>query len=116
MGGCKALSCKSAGGANNASGPVVWSAQLLNEALRNWQAFGVVTSQKIEKNAASPLPMRTPPVQRYREIRGHCLMGPLHAGDAPKRDIDELARLLRVLSGRYDQAMRAAALRWLNFG
>ena len=48
-------------------------------------------------------------VQRYREIRESCLIDALKADDALNRDIGELARLLRVLSGMYDQAARSAA-------
>ncbi len=55
--------------------------------------------------------MWTAPVQRCREIHENGLMGALNAGDAPNRDIDELVRLLRVLSGMHDQTARSAALR-----
>jgi len=48
-------------------------------------------------------------VQRYREIRESCLINALNADDALNRDIGELARLLRLLSGIYDQAARSAA-------
>mgnify|MGYP003504858670 CR=1 FL=1 len=48
-------------------------------------------------------------VQRYREIRESCLIDALNADESLNRDIGELARLLRVLSGMYDQAARAAA-------
>jgi predicted MarR family transcription regulator len=48
-------------------------------------------------------------VQRYREIRESCLIDAMKADDGMNRDIGELARLLRVLSGMYDQAARAAA-------
>jgi predicted MarR family transcription regulator len=48
-------------------------------------------------------------VQRYRDIRESCLIDALKADDGLNRDIGELARLLRVLSGMYDQAARAAA-------
>ena len=48
-------------------------------------------------------------MQRYREIRESCLIDALNADDALNRDIGELARLLRVLSGMYDQAARSAA-------
>jgi predicted MarR family transcription regulator len=48
-------------------------------------------------------------VQRYREIRESCLIDAMNADDGLNRDIGELARLLRVLSGMYDQAARAAA-------
>jgi predicted MarR family transcription regulator len=70
----------------------------------------------MEKKAATALPMRAAPVQRNRAIRENCLIGTLNAGDALKRDIGELARLLRVLSGMYDQAMRSAVLRSLVIG
>jgi predicted MarR family transcription regulator len=48
-------------------------------------------------------------VERYREIRETCLIAALKADEGLNRDIGELARLLRVLSGMYDQAARAAA-------
>ena len=48
-------------------------------------------------------------VQRYREIRENCLIDALNADDALNKDIGELACLLRVLSGMYDQAARSAA-------
>ncbi len=47
--------------------------------------------------------------ERYREVREACLM-PGFSGDADENaHIGELARLLRTLSGRYDQAARAAS-------
>jgi predicted MarR family transcription regulator len=48
-------------------------------------------------------------VTRYREIRESCLINALNADDGLNRDIGELARLLRLLSGIYDQAARSAA-------
>ncbi|MDT4852847.1 hypothetical protein FQZ97_870960 [compost metagenome] len=48
-------------------------------------------------------------VQRYREIREQCLIQAMHVDDGLNKDIGELARLLRVLSGMYDQAARSAA-------
>ena len=48
-------------------------------------------------------------VQRYRDIRETCLIDALQADNALNKDIGDLARLLRVLSGMYDQAARAAA-------
>ncbi|MDB5891241.1 MAG: transcriptional regulator [Polaromonas sp.] len=48
-------------------------------------------------------------VQRYREIRESCLIDAMNTDAGLNRDIGELARLLRVLSGMYDQAARAAA-------
>jgi len=46
---------------------------------------------------------------RYREIRETCLMHSLSALGHDNREIGELARLLRALSGLYEQAARAAA-------
>ena len=46
-------------------------------------------------------------VQRYREVREACLVDNLDAGRNP--DIGETARLLRTMSGLYDQAARAAS-------
>ena len=48
-------------------------------------------------------------IERYREIRESCLIDALKADDGLNRDTGELARLLRLLSGIYDQAARSAA-------
>jgi predicted MarR family transcription regulator len=48
-------------------------------------------------------------VERYRAIRESCLINALNANEALNKDIGELARLLRLLSGIYDQAARSAA-------
>ena len=45
-------------------------------------------------------------VQKYREVRESCLVANLDA--ERNHDIGELARLLRTMSGLYDQAARAA--------
>lgn len=83
---------------------------LVNYALKKLQGLGVVMSQKNGKEvtyAATDAGRQY--VQRYREIRESCLIDALKADDGLNRDIGELARLLRVLSGMYDQAARAAA-------
>ncbi len=83
---------------------------LVNYALKKLQALGVVESQKKGKDvtyAATDVGHQY--VQRYREIRESCLIDALKADEGLNRDIGELARLLRVLSGMYDQAARAAA-------
>ena len=72
--------------------------------------LGVVASRKNGKEvtyAATEEGRRY--VQRYREIREGCLINALKADEGLNRDIGELARLLRVLSGVYDQAARSAA-------
>lgn len=45
---------------------------------------------------------------RYREVREACLMPGFSGAEEENRRLGELARLLRTLSGRYDQAARAA--------
>jgi predicted MarR family transcription regulator len=83
---------------------------LINYALKKLQNIGVVASHKSGKDvtyAATPAGRQY--VERYREIRERCLINALNADDSLNRDIGELARLLRVLSGIYDQAARSAA-------
>ncbi len=83
---------------------------LVNYALKKLQGLGVVASHKSGKEvtyAATDKGQQL--VQRYREIRETCLISALKADEGLNRDIGELARLLRVLSGMYDQAARSAA-------
>ena len=83
---------------------------LVNYALKKLQVLGVVASHKSGKDvtyAATDLGRQH--VNRYRDIRESCLITALNADDGLNRDIGELARLLRVLSGMYDQAARSAA-------
>jgi predicted MarR family transcription regulator len=83
---------------------------LVNYSLKKLLNIGVVASSKSGKEvtyAATALGRQH--VERYREIRERCLIGALNADASLNRDIGELARLLRVLSGMYDQAARAAA-------
>ena len=83
---------------------------VINYALKKLQNLGVVASSKSGKEvtyAATDLGRRH--VERYREIRESCLIDTLNADASLNRDIGESARLLRVLSGMYDQAARAAA-------
>ena len=46
--------------------------------------------------------------ERYREVRETCLLQGFSGKDEENRQLGELANLLRTLSGRYDQAARAA--------
>ena len=83
---------------------------LINYALKKLQGLGVVASRKIGKEVTyGPTEQGRAFVERYREIREDCLINALRADDALNHDIGELARLLRVLSGIYDQAARSAA-------
>lgn len=83
---------------------------LVNYSLKKLQSSGVVQSNKSGKEVTySSTELGMQHVQRYREVREKCLIEALHADASLNRDIGELARLLRVLSGVYDQAARAAA-------
>ena len=83
---------------------------LVNYALKKLQGLDVVMSQKHGKEVTyAATDAGRAYVQRYRDIRESCLIDALKADDGLNRDIGELARLLRVLSGMYDQAARAAA-------
>ena len=83
---------------------------VVNYSLKKLLALGVVASSKNGKDvtyAATDKGQQL--VQRYREIREACLISALKADESLNRDIGDLARLLRVLSGMYDQAARSAA-------
>ena len=83
---------------------------LINYALKKLLALGVVGARKNGKEVTyASTEAGRKYVERYREIRESCLINALKADDGLNRDIGELARLLRVLSGMYDQAARAAA-------
>jgi len=83
---------------------------LINYSLKKLQSLGVVASKKSGKEVTyCATEEGQARVQRYREIRESCLIDALKVDDGLNKDIGELARLLRVLSGMYDQAARAAA-------
>ena len=83
---------------------------LINYSLKKLQNLKVVEASKNGKEVTyASTDVGRAYVQRYREIRESCLINAMNADDALNRDIGELARLLRVLSGMYDQAARAAA-------
>ena len=83
---------------------------LINYSLKKLQNLGVVVGSKNGKEVTyASTELGRGHVQRYREIREACLVDALKADDGLNRDIGELARLLRLLSGIYDQAARSAA-------
>jgi predicted MarR family transcription regulator len=83
---------------------------LINYSLKKLQSLKVVESSKTGKDVTyASTDVGRGYVERYREIRESCLIEALHADEGLNRDIGELARLLRVLSGVYDQAARSAA-------
>lgn len=83
---------------------------LINYSLKKLQGLGVVASSKSGKDVTyASTEAGREYVDRYRAIRESCLINALNADDALNKDIGELARLLRLLSGIYDQAARSAA-------
>lgn len=83
---------------------------LINYSLKKLQNLGVVQSSRSGKDVTyATTEAGRQYVERYRQIREACLINALKADDALNQQIGELARLLRVLSGVYDQAARAAA-------
>jgi predicted MarR family transcription regulator len=78
--------------------------------LKKLVAMGLVASTKRGKEAFYSITEKGESLcLRYRDVREACLM-PGFSGTAEENQrLGELARLLRTLSGRYDQAARAAS-------
>ena len=71
------------------------------------EAAGLALAEKQGKEVFySPTPAGEAFVQQYREVREDCLVKSLDT--ERNADIGELARMLRTMSGMYDQAARAA--------
>lgn len=83
---------------------------VVSYSLRKLVGLGLVQSIKRGKEAFYSVTAQGHSVcMAYRDIREACLM-PGFSGSADENDrIGELAQLLRTLSGRYDQAARAAS-------
>ncbi|HWM44291.1 MAG TPA: winged helix DNA-binding protein [Burkholderiales bacterium] len=78
--------------------------------LKKLIAMGLVASTKRGKEAFySTTEGGANLCARYREIREDCLMPGFSGAAEENGRIGDLARLLRTLSGRYDQAARAAS-------
>jgi predicted MarR family transcription regulator len=76
--------------------------------LKKLVSAGLAQTEKIGKEVFySPTPEGEASVEKYREVREQCLIGNLDTDR--NHDIGELARLLRTMSGLYDQAARAAS-------
>jgi len=75
--------------------------------LKKLVAAKLAQTEKIGKEVFySPTAAGEAAVQKYRSVREACLVDNLDAERNP--DIGELARLMRTMSGLYDQAARAA--------
>lgn len=83
---------------------------VVSYALRKLVGLGLVHSAKRGKEAYfSTTDAGTAVCLRYRDVREACLMPGFSGAADDNAQIGELARLLRTLSGRYDQAARAAS-------
>lgn len=71
--------------------------------------MGLVSSTKRGKEAyLKATPEGASLCERYRQVREACLLPGFSGSEDENRRFGEIAQLLRTLSGRYDQAARAA--------
>jgi predicted MarR family transcription regulator len=76
--------------------------------LKKLVSAGLAQTEKVGKEVFySPTPLGEASVEKYRAVREQCLVSNLDTDR--NHDIGELARLLRTMSGLYDQAARAAS-------
>lgn len=81
---------------------------VVNYSIRKLVAAELAVGEKVGKEVLyRPTEKGEAVVQRYREIREQCLINSVD--DTMNPHIGELARVLRIMSGMYDQAARAAS-------
>ncbi|MBX6317889.1 winged helix DNA-binding protein [Pigmentiphaga sp.] len=83
---------------------------VINYSLKKLAGMGLVRGEKIGKevfyattNEGAAL------IERFRDIRGRCLLPSIEGELADDASLSDVARRLRMLSGLYDQAARAAS-------
>lgn len=82
---------------------------LVTYALKKLVGLGLVAGERVGKEATyATTPAGAEACARYREIREQCLTSNFTEGSEENVEIGELARLLRVLTGLYEQAARSA--------
>ena len=82
---------------------------VVSYSLKKLVGLDLVSSQRKGKEALYSATERgRDACMRYREVREACLMPGFSGAEAENQQLGELARMLRTLSGRYDQAARAA--------
>jgi predicted MarR family transcription regulator len=82
----------------------------VNYALRKLLKAGLLVSEKRGKEVFYRTSQDGVALcKAYRDVRRQCLLEGLPAADMNSADLRDLARMLRALSGHYDQASRAAA-------
>ncbi|MFM1987846.1 MAG: hypothetical protein RJA99_803 [Pseudomonadota bacterium] len=83
---------------------------VVSYALKKLAGLGLLSSSKQGKEVLyQTTPQGRALVERYREVRAACLLPSVGGEFVDTRPLAETARLLRGLSGLYDQAARAAA-------
>lgn len=82
---------------------------LVTYALKKLAGLGLVAGERVGKEATyATTQAGAEACARYREIREQCLTSNFTEGSEENVEIGELARLLRVLTGLYEQAARSA--------
>jgi len=82
----------------------------VNYALRKLLRMELLTSEKRGKEVFYRTSEKGRDLcERYRKVREECLLEPLSRGGISGEELREIASTLRVLSGHYDQASRAAS-------
>jgi len=83
---------------------------IVSYALKKLLGLKLVQSEKIGKEVFfSTTPLGAEICERYRQVRESCLLPGFSGGVEENQKIGEIARILRTISGRYDQAARAAS-------
>lgn len=83
---------------------------VVSYSLKKMSANGLVTSVKRGKEVFFSLTKQGQAAcLRYRDVREACLMPGFSGADNENERLADMARLLRTLSGRYEQAARAAS-------
>jgi predicted MarR family transcription regulator len=82
---------------------------LVTYSLKKLVGLGLVAGERVGKEATyATTSAGAEACARYREIREQCLTSNFTEGSDENVEIGELARLLRVLTGLYEQAARSA--------
>ncbi len=88
----------------------VEDAHVVSYSLKKLATMGLVQSSKSGKEVLFSATEEGAAVcLRYRDVREACLLPGFSGGEEENMRLGELAKMLRTLSGRYDQAARAAS-------
>jgi predicted MarR family transcription regulator len=83
---------------------------VISYSLKKLISLGVVSSERVGKEVLYSITEEGKlVVSRYREIRERCLIESFAPEASVNAQVGDMARMLRRLSGLYDQAARAAA-------